>query len=424
MQPTGTVPAFDLRISIEDTEPLVWRRVQIPESATIEQLHLAVQAAFGWESRHRYGVRGTDRAGKSRTIIGPDDGAEDLDAEPAPAVVLSELLDPAKPGAAFHYDYDFGDGWTHRVELLGAAELSGHEVLCIDGANRGPVEDSGGPHGYRRLVEILGDKAHPEYQEASSWFFRVTGEFRSFNPAAFDLAASGRRLRMLSLRLWPQPLADEERDAVLRPVQWLLEAASGDGLELTKDGYLKPAMVGRAVEELGWRDQVYGKGNRENHTPLVLNLRQHLLDWKLLQKRKGQLVGAPRGRRYRERPDELWDYLVDTIALPEHPGLYLVTGLSVQWLLSGIAPPRSIRAELIRDELAAAGLVTRSGDPIPEEWAADMYQTVHRSLDCLDILLNHDLFDERRLLTDGGVKFLLQVLDVAAKHVPEGLRLR
>jgi hypothetical protein len=38
-----------------------------------------------------------DPAGKPRTVIGPDDATEDLDAEPASGVVLSQLLDGGRP---------------------------------------------------------------------------------------------------------------------------------------------------------------------------------------------------------------------------------------------------------------------------------------------------------------------------------------
>lgn len=424
MQFAGTVPAFDLRISIEDTEPLIWRRLLVPEALSVEQFHLVVQAAFGWENRHLYGVQATDRRGKKRTITDPADTPHDLGAEAPSGVVLSELVDPAKPGSAFDYDYDFGDNWTHRVELLGAAELSGDDLVCLDGANRGPLEDSGGPFGYRRLMEVLADQTHPEYPDARSWVFQMTGEFRPFDPTAFDPAAASQRLHMLSLQWWPQPLTEEERDEVLRPLLWFLQAASGEGLELTKDAYLKPALVKRAVQELGWAGKIVGAGNRENQTPAISELRQQLLDWRLLQKRKGRLLPAPRGRRHAERPDELWDFMVDTLALPEHPGVYVVTQLYADWLLGGVAPPLNIRAEVLRNELAAAGMVTRSGDPIPEAWAADIDSTVRRTLNCLHLLLDRDMFSEGRLLSDGGVKFLLQVQDVAARHVPAGLRLR
>lgn len=136
MQLSGTVPAFDLRISITDTEPLIWRRVQVPATLMIAEFHLAVQAAFGWENTHLYAIRCVDRAGKARSIIGPDEATEELDAEAASGVVLSELLDAQKPGTALEYEYDFGDSWTHHVELLGAVELPAGELACVDGARR------------------------------------------------------------------------------------------------------------------------------------------------------------------------------------------------------------------------------------------------------------------------------------------------
>ncbi|MHA7289149.1 plasmid pRiA4b ORF-3 family protein [Arthrobacter sp. MDT3-24] len=278
MQLSGTVPAIDLRISITDTEPLIWRRLQVPVTRTVPEFHLAVQAAFGWENSHLYAIRCVDRAGKPREIVGPHDLTEDLDAEPASGVVLSELLDAQKPGSALEYEYDFGDSWTHHVEVLGSADLPAGELLCVDGANRGPVEDSGGPHGYTRLLQIVADPEHPEHADATSWIFGVTGKYGShFAPVTFDRQAANRKLRLLSLQWWPQPLADEERDAVLLPVRWLLENAAPDGLELTKDGYLKPAMVKRAMDELGWSDPIMGKGNRETHARPVLELRRKTL---------------------------------------------------------------------------------------------------------------------------------------------------
>ena len=162
-----------------------------------------------------------DPAGKLRTVVGPDDATEDLDAEPASGVVLSQLLDARTPGTAFGYEYDFGDSWSHRVELLGPAELGAGDLRCVDGASRGPLEDSGGPHGYARLLQIVADPQHPEHQEVKFWIYRMAGEFgANFDPAAFDIHAVNRRLRLLSLQWWPQPLSDEERDAVLRPVRW------------------------------------------------------------------------------------------------------------------------------------------------------------------------------------------------------------
>lgn len=412
MHSAGTVPAFDLRITIEDSEPLIWRRLRVPAALTIHQFHLAVQAVFGWEDRHLYGVRAVDPAGKPRVVMGPDGATEDSDAESPAAVVLSDLLDPQKPGTVFEYEYDFGDGWTHRTELVGPAELERGQLLCLDGANRGPVEDSGGPPGYARLVQILADQQHPEHEDASRWVFETAGEFgERFDATRFDVQAANRKLRILALQWWPEPVTEEERDDVLKPVLWLLRNAAGDGLELTKDGYLKPVLVKQAVEEIGWDGIVFGKGNREAHVLPVRELREHALAWKLVRKLKGRLVLAPRGRRALEHPGYLWDLLVDTIANPGHDAVRLVTHLYTNWYLTCIAPPWNLERDVIRLAMEETGFVTRSGHPIPEEWITDIYRTVSWTLMCLCLKTPKATFADRALLTDGGVKFFLAVQD-------------
>ncbi|WCI09593.1 hypothetical protein PJ267_08805 [Arthrobacter sp. OVS8] len=95
-------------------------------------------------------------------------------------------------------------------------------------------------------------------------------------------------------------------------MQWLLTQAGADGLQLTQDGYLKPAVVRQAVSELGWDYRWPGAASRESQTPPVLVLRQQLQAWKLLRKSKGRLVLSPAGRKMHDggRP----------LGLPRHRG--------------------------------------------------------------------------------------------------------
>jgi hypothetical protein len=245
MYSIDTVPGFDLRITIQGTEPEIWRRLKLPETVTVPEFHRVVQAAFGWENRHLYGIRCTDLRGEGRVIVGPDEAAEDIGAEPASGVVLFELLDAQRTGPAnFEYEYDFGDAWTHTVEVMGPAELPAGTLRGTDGANRGPVEDSGGPHGYRRVIEVLADPGAPGIQGhcrlVQVGHRRGPGDLHSYRVRRQCPQRPAGRARPAALA----GAAHGRRDRRRRPSGPLvLSQVPADGLPLTQDGYLKPAFV-------------------------------------------------------------------------------------------------------------------------------------------------------------------------------------
>jgi hypothetical protein len=45
-----------MRIALLDTDPLVWREVEVPVSMTLKQLQGVVQAAMEWEDDHLQAV--------------------------------------------------------------------------------------------------------------------------------------------------------------------------------------------------------------------------------------------------------------------------------------------------------------------------------------------------------------------------------
>lgn len=411
MESPTTVPAYDLRVSIQDTEPEIWRRLLVPETITVPELHRVLQTAFGWENRHLFGIRCVDRLGQPRVIVGPDGAAEEMGDEPASGVVLYELLDAQQTGpSTLEYEYDFGDAWTHLVEVMGPAKLQVGAVRCTGGANRGPVEDAGGTYGYARLIEALADPAHEEHQELSDWYQFATGQDAStFEPYTFDAAALNRRLDELAKRLWPEPPTAEEIDAVIRPVQWLLNQAGTDGLQLTQDGYLKPAVVNQAVRELDWAYRWPGAANRESQTLPVLMLRQQLQAWKLLRKSKGRLVLSPAGRKMHDGGRRLWDYLAEAVAFPAEESTAIVTRVVAHWLLEGTMPSWDQRQRIIADTLTVAGFRMERGKPVPQDVAQDLYLDVRWTLDCLQLKVPEQTFSEEPALTDSGRKFLLQI---------------
>jgi hypothetical protein len=98
-------------------------------------------------------------------------------------------------GAAF-YEYDFGDSWLHRLELVSRrpADEDSPPARLIDGARRGPLEDSGGFPGYEEIMDALADPSHPDHAEQAAWVADITGSDEPFDPAFLDIPAVNRAL--------------------------------------------------------------------------------------------------------------------------------------------------------------------------------------------------------------------------------------
>jgi hypothetical protein len=94
-------------------------------------------------------------------------------------------------GSTFTYEYDFGDGWEHRIEVEDELPVESVSVVvprCLAGARSCPPEDCGGPHGYSDLLTALRDPEHEEHAWLRTW----AGP--RFDPEEFDLDRVNRRL--------------------------------------------------------------------------------------------------------------------------------------------------------------------------------------------------------------------------------------
>jgi len=165
---------LSLKVTLRNTKPPIWRRLLVSRGMTLEDLHIALQIAMGWQHSHLHDFDvGGERYGDPGTT-------EDVANERR--VTLNTLV---KSGIThFDYTYDFGDNWEHRILIEKTVPLHTATAYpaCIAGKRHCPPEDCGGTWGYDELLEILADPAHPQHEEQLEW---LGG---SFDPDAFSVA--------------------------------------------------------------------------------------------------------------------------------------------------------------------------------------------------------------------------------------------
>ncbi|MCY2931682.1 MAG: plasmid pRiA4b ORF-3 family protein [Planctomycetota bacterium] len=200
---------YNVRITLKDSQPPIWRTVALPSDTTLGRLHEVIQIVMGWTDSHlhqfillakrpkpareemgrltqqhgwndallsrmrgmRVFVARTDPAGNDIEMDGEDEGQVTL-AQVCPRV-KSKLI----------YEYDFGDDWKHTIEVqkIVEPEADVSYPLCLAGKNACPLEDSGGLWGYYAKLEALTDPENEMHEECREWFPD------DFDPESFDL---------------------------------------------------------------------------------------------------------------------------------------------------------------------------------------------------------------------------------------------
>ena len=182
---------YELKVTLTDIDPPVWRRLRLSGELTLNQLHHALQIAIGLIDSHLHQCLIDD---ERYALPSPEDGAD----RPRDERKI-RLREVATQGGSFTYEYDFGDGWDHLIEVEHADDAEPQvPVLCTDGARACPPEDSGGPWAYAELLEIVADPSHEDYDERREW---LPAEF---DAEAFDAALVNHRLGRDGAKLTPK----------------------------------------------------------------------------------------------------------------------------------------------------------------------------------------------------------------------------
>lgn len=181
-------PIYQLKITLKDIRPPIWRRVQIRSDATLAQLHWVIQFSMGWTNSHlhSFNIGGTEYG-----VPMPEFDIDGMEVHDEQTVKLNKVIPGEK--FKFSYLYDFGDSWEHEILVEKVLEFDPtfDYPNCITGKRACPPEDCGGVWGYQNFLEVIQDANHPEHEEMLEW----VGRF--FDPEDPDLEDVNPRLKMI-----------------------------------------------------------------------------------------------------------------------------------------------------------------------------------------------------------------------------------
>jgi len=179
---------YQIKVTLNDSKPIIWRRILAPDNITLHQLHAILQIVMGWTNSHlhQFIIDGE--------YYGDPEDSDYGDIRNERRFRLNQFV--RRKGFKFIYEYDFGDSWKHTVhiEALLPVEKGKKYPICLKGKRACPPEDVGGVWGYDDLLEIFSNQKDPEYDE----MMEIFGD--DFDPEFFDMEYVNLRLEHFASR--------------------------------------------------------------------------------------------------------------------------------------------------------------------------------------------------------------------------------
>lgn len=309
------------------------------------RLHDVIQSSMGWSDSHLHRFR-TGRDHRSPSFVTNcdlDEGDEGLLEDD---VRIDQLLD--QKGDELWYEYDFGDGWDHRLVVEAVLGDPPSTVRCTAGRMACPPEDCGGLGGYEELaawvrsgyddalLPVVFDNAahardwlpvdwHPDHFDIEQINAALGGAVAEPVAVTGELAELSDQLERRGIPLLrqvlgrplshgPTDVSGAEAARVTATYRVFLDAI-GDGVTLTAAGHLPPAVVEQFAERSGITSWWIGKANREDLTPPVAVVRDSARALGLVSVRKGRLTPTAAAVSCRSDPHALWQHIVGRLPL-------------------------------------------------------------------------------------------------------------
>jgi hypothetical protein len=165
-EPTAGVPLYQLKITLRDSRPPIWRRIIVPANIKLSRLHYVLQSVMPWTNSHLH-LFEADGACYGDLTMGVD--PETLDEKRHTLAAIA-----AGTNSTFVYEYDFGDGWEHIVvvEKVLPVDSTFKRAVCLAGKNACPPDDCGGMPGYYEMLKEW-DAKRFEVEQANANLKRI-----------------------------------------------------------------------------------------------------------------------------------------------------------------------------------------------------------------------------------------------------------
>jgi hypothetical protein len=186
-----------VRIELRDTDPLIWRQVEVPTSVTFKVLHDVIQIVMGWFDYHLWEFT----IGKQRFAPPMEDDWGTVPRIDASKVRLRDVLRARK--TVMDYLYDFGDAWEHRLTItdIRQGEPGISYPRYIGGEWNAPPEDCGGISGFYEILDMIADPDHPNHADAKEWLDEYDPHLIDELPIKYALSRIANRRNAAKARL-------------------------------------------------------------------------------------------------------------------------------------------------------------------------------------------------------------------------------